>query len=67
MRAKCERCSRAAARRCTCSAWCSPWWPISQSIGLFAPVLFGLAFIHYLLAELEVLRREPIDATAAPQ
>jgi len=36
-------------------------------VGLFAPVLFGLAFIHYLLAELEALRREPIDATAEPQ
>ena len=33
-------------------------------IGLFAPVLFGLAFIHYLLAELEALRQEPIDATS---
>jgi len=36
-------------------------------VGLFAPVLFGLAFIHYLLAELEALRREPIEATAEPQ
>jgi len=35
-------------------------------IGLFAPVLFGLAFIHYLLAELAVLRSEPIDVEAAP-
>ena len=34
-------------------------------IGLFAPVLFGLAFIHYLLAELQALRAEPIDATVA--
>lgn len=31
-------------------------------IGLFAPVLFGLAFIHYLLGELEALRKEPIEA-----
>jgi len=29
-------------------------------LGLFAPVLFGLAFIHYLLAELEALRAAPI-------
>ena len=36
-------------------------------IGLFAPVLFGLAFIHYLLAELEALRKEPIDAEVVPQ
>jgi CysZ protein len=36
-------------------------------IGLFAPVLFGLAFIHYLLAELRALREEPIEATAVPQ
>ena len=27
-RVRCERCFRAAARRCTCSEWCSPWWPI---------------------------------------
>ncbi len=30
-------------------------------IGLFAPVLFGLAFIHYLLAELKALREAPIE------
>jgi len=36
-------------------------------IGLFAPVLFGLAFIHFLLAELQALRSEPIEATAVPQ
>jgi CysZ protein len=29
--------------------------------GFFAPVLFGLAFIHYLLGELEALRRSPIE------
>ncbi|MEW6690946.1 MAG: EI24 domain-containing protein [Pseudomonadota bacterium] len=28
-------------------------------VGFFAPVLFGLAFIHYLLGELEALRRSP--------
>jgi len=28
-------------------------------LGLFAPVLFGLAFIHYLLGELEALRADP--------
>ncbi len=36
-------------------------------IGLFAPVLFGLAFIHYLLGELQALRREPIDAEIVSQ
>jgi CysZ protein len=36
-------------------------------IGLFAPVLFGLAFIHYLLAEVRALREQPIEATAVPQ
>ena len=36
-------------------------------IGLFAPVLFGLTFIHYLLGELEALRQEPIDVEAMPQ
>jgi CysZ protein len=36
-------------------------------IGLFAPVLFGLAFIHYLLGELQVLRREPVDAEIVTQ
>ena len=30
-------------------------------VGLFAPVLFGLAFIHYLLGELEALRASPIE------
>ncbi|MSQ54531.1 MAG: EI24 domain-containing protein [Betaproteobacteria bacterium] len=30
-------------------------------IGFFAPVLFGLAFIHYLLAELKALREAPIE------
>ena len=31
-------------------------------VGLFAPVLFGLAFVHYLLAELAALREAPIEA-----
>jgi len=31
-------------------------------VGLFAPVLFGLAFVHYLLAELAALRETPIEA-----
>lgn len=30
-------------------------------LGLFAPVLFGLAFIHYLLGELKALRSAPIE------
>lgn len=30
-------------------------------VGLFAPVLFGLAFIHHLLGELEALRTAPIE------
>lgn len=30
-------------------------------IGFFAPVLLGLAFIHYLLAELEAMRTAPIE------
>jgi hypothetical protein len=30
-------------------------------VGLFAPVLFGLAFVHYLLAELAALREAPIE------
>ncbi len=30
-------------------------------VGLFAPVLFGLAFIYYLLAELEARRAAPTD------
>jgi CysZ protein len=29
--------------------------------GFFAPVFFGLAFIHFLLAELEALRAAPIE------
>jgi len=33
-------------------------------LGFFAPVLIGLAFIHYLLAGLEALRRAPIDGEA---
>ena len=34
-------------------------------LGLFAPVLFGLAFIHYLLAELQALRAAPIEGEVA--
>ncbi|MCX7961798.1 MAG: EI24 domain-containing protein [Burkholderiales bacterium] len=30
-------------------------------VGLFAPVVVGLAFTHYLLGALEALRRAPID------
>jgi hypothetical protein len=30
-------------------------------VGLFAPVLFGLSFIHYLLAALKVHRESPIE------
>ncbi len=30
-------------------------------LGFFAPVLFGLTFIHYLLAELETRRTAPIE------
>jgi len=30
-------------------------------VGFFAPVLFGLSFIHYLLAALEVHREAPIE------
>lgn len=33
-------------------------------IGLFAPMLFGLAFIHYLLGALEANRRAPIEGAA---
>ena len=33
-------------------------------IGFMAPVLFGLAFIHFLLGELEVLRQAPIEGEA---
>jgi CysZ protein len=32
-------------------------------IGFFAPALFGLAFIHYLLAELQDLREAPVEAS----
>jgi len=35
-------------------------------VGLFAPVLFGLAFIHYLLGELEALRAAPGAPRATP-
>jgi CysZ protein len=34
-------------------------------VGLFAPVLFGLTFVHYLLAELAALREAPIEAERA--
>jgi hypothetical protein len=30
-------------------------------VGFVAPVLFGLAFIHLLLGELEALRQAPIE------
>jgi hypothetical protein len=30
-------------------------------VGFLAPVLFGLAFIHLLLGELQVLREAPIE------
>ena len=30
-------------------------------VGFFAPVLFGLTFVHYLLAELKSLREQPIE------
>lgn len=33
-------------------------------VGLLAPVVVGLAFIHYLLARLEALRSAPIEGTA---
>jgi uncharacterized protein involved in cysteine biosynthesis len=33
-------------------------------IGFLAPVLFGLAFIHFLLGELESLRQAPIEGEA---
>lgn len=35
-------------------------------IGLFAPMLFGLAFIHFLLAELQAYRAAPIEGRAVP-
>jgi CysZ protein len=34
-------------------------------VGFMAPVLLGLAFIHFLLGELEVLRQAPIEGEAA--
>lgn len=34
-------------------------------IGFFAPVLFGLAFIHFLLAGLQEMRAAPIEVRAA--
>jgi len=34
-------------------------------VGFFAPVLFGLSFIHYLLAALTVHREAPIEGRAA--
>jgi hypothetical protein len=33
-------------------------------LGFVAPVLFGLAFIHFLLGELEALRQAPIEGEA---
>jgi CysZ protein len=30
-------------------------------VGFFAPVVFGLSFIHYLLAALKVHRESPIE------
>lgn len=33
-------------------------------VGLFAPVLVGLAFIHYLLGELQAFRQAPIEGEA---
>lgn len=35
-------------------------------VGFFAPVLFGLSFIHYLLGELKVLREAPIEGRVLP-
>ena len=34
-------------------------------IGFFAPALFGLAFVHFLLGELQALREAPIEGRAA--
>jgi hypothetical protein len=34
-------------------------------IGFFAPVLVGLAFVHYLLGALEEARAAPIEARPA--
>jgi len=36
-------------------------------LGLLAPVIVGLAFVHYLLAELQALRTAPIEATGRPR
>lgn len=33
-------------------------------VGLFAPVLVGLAFIHYLLGELQAFRQAPVEGEA---
>jgi len=33
-------------------------------VGFFAPVLFGLAFIHFLLADLDAHRQAPIEGEA---
>ena len=33
-------------------------------VGFVAPVLFGLAFIHLLLGELQTLRQAPIEGEA---
>jgi CysZ protein len=33
-------------------------------IGFFAPVLFGLAFIHFLLADLDTRRQAPVEGEA---
>jgi hypothetical protein len=35
-------------------------------VGFIAPVLFGLAFIHLLLGELQTLRQAPIDGEVLP-
>jgi len=31
-------------------------------VGFFAPVLFGLSFIHFLLAQLKAHREAPVEA-----
>ena len=36
-------------------------------VGFVAPVLFGLAFIHLLLGELQALRQAPIEGEAVPR
>jgi hypothetical protein len=33
-------------------------------VGFLAPMLLGLAFIHFLLGELEALRQAPIEGEA---